>query len=97
MRQAEPSRAFLPTHAPHLQPSHTQPAPRAQVPFTLTCGTPGRLRWVTTNIARFDPSVDWPTDLACEFKWNQGLKSFDGGRRRRRRRLQPSPPPLLPL
>ncbi len=52
--------------------------PPQLVPFTLTCGTPGRLRWVTTNIARFDPSVDWPTDLDCQFKWNTGLKGFDG-------------------
>lgn len=51
---------------------------RLQVPFTLSCGTPGRLRWVTSNIARFDPSVEWPTDLACTFDWNQDLKTFDG-------------------
>lgn len=51
-----------------------------QVPFTLSCGTPGRLRWVTTNIARFDPSIDWPTDLDCKFEWNKGLKSYDGER-----------------
>ncbi len=50
-----------------------------QVPFTLTCNTPGRLRWVTTNIARFDPSVDWPTDLSCAFVWNKNLKTYDGG------------------
>ncbi|KIZ04279.1 hypothetical protein MNEG_3680 [Monoraphidium neglectum] len=52
--------------------------PKELTPFTLSCNTPGRLRWVTTNIARFDPSVDWPTDLACTFDWNKGLKSFDG-------------------
>jgi hypothetical protein len=50
-----------------------------QVPFSLSCGMPGRLRWVTTNIARFDPLVEWPTDLACSFDWNKALKSFDGG------------------
>lgn len=49
-----------------------------QVPFTLSCGTPGRLRWVTTNIARFDPSVEWPSDLNCKFEWNKALKSYDG-------------------
>lgn len=49
-----------------------------QVPFRLSCGTPGRLRWVTTNIARFDPSVEWPADLDCSFDWNRGLKSYDG-------------------
>jgi hypothetical protein len=51
---------------------------RVQVPFSLSCGMPGRLRWVTTNIARFDPLVEWPSDLACNFTWNKGLKSFDG-------------------
>jgi hypothetical protein len=51
-----------------------------QVPFSLSCNTPGRLRWVTTNIARFDPSVDWPADLACAFRWNTALKAYDGAR-----------------
>jgi hypothetical protein len=57
------------------------PAAPRQVPFTLTCGAPGRLRWVTTNIARFDPVGPWPSDLDCEFKWNTALATFDGGRR----------------
>ncbi|WIA22673.1 hypothetical protein OEZ86_009641 [Tetradesmus obliquus] len=52
--------------------------PASLVPFSLSCGMPGRLRWVTTNIARFDPLVEWPSDLACSFDWNKGLKSFDG-------------------
>lgn len=50
----------------------------AQVPFSLSCKTPGRFRWVTTNIARFDPSIDWPTDLDCSFDWNKALKAYDG-------------------
>lgn len=52
------------------------------VPFTISCDgsspVPGRGRWVTTNIARFDPSVDWPSDLACTFEWNATLSSYDG-------------------
>lgn len=52
--------------------------PAALVPFTLSCSTPGRLRWVTTSMARFDPSVDWPTDLSCNFQWNTKLRSWDG-------------------
>jgi len=48
------------------------------VPFTLSCPVPGRSRWVTTTIFRFDPAIDWPTDLECEFKWNAALKTFDG-------------------
>lgn len=46
--------------------------------FTTDCGVPGRYRWVTTNIARFDPDVDWPPDLNCTFRWNQGLRTYDG-------------------
>ncbi len=49
-----------------------------QVPFTVNCPVPGRFRWVTTNIARWDPSIEWPTDLDCTFEWNTALKSFDG-------------------
>lgn len=55
-----------------------QQLPREQLPFNLSCNVPGRLRWVTTNIARFDPSVDWPPDLACTFAWNRGLRAYDG-------------------
>lgn len=71
-------------HKPTLVPaSGLTPSPSflrwiLQVPFTLSCGTPGRLRWVTTNIARFDPSIDWPTDLDCQFEWNKALKTYDG-------------------
>jgi hypothetical protein len=61
-----------------LCPLHPSAAFDVQVPFTLSCGTPGRLRWVTTNIARFDPSIDWPTDLDCQFEWNKALKTYDG-------------------
>lgn len=61
-----------------LCPLHPSSAFDVQVPFTLSCGTPGRLRWVTTNIARFDPSIDWPTDLDCQFEWNKALKTYDG-------------------
>jgi hypothetical protein len=49
-----------------------------QVPFKLNCPVPGMFRWVTTNIARWDPSIAWPTDLDCEFEWNTAMKTFDG-------------------
>ncbi|GBF96122.1 hypothetical protein Rsub_08870 [Raphidocelis subcapitata] len=52
--------------------------PASMVPFNLSCGVPGLSRWVTTTIYRFDPAVDWPTDLDCPFTWNAGLKTFDG-------------------
>ncbi|KAF8063719.1 hypothetical protein HT031_003574 [Scenedesmus sp. PABB004] len=53
--------------------------PPSLVPFSLTCGSvPGRLRWVTTSIARWDPAIDWPTDLDCALAWNAALETFDG-------------------
>ncbi|KAF8068259.1 hypothetical protein HT031_001946 [Scenedesmus sp. PABB004] len=53
--------------------------PAALSPFTVDCpGVPGALRWVTTNIARWDPAINWPTDLDCAVTWNVGLKTFDG-------------------
>ncbi|GBF96123.1 hypothetical protein Rsub_08871 [Raphidocelis subcapitata] len=51
--------------------------PASMVPFNLSCNLPGLSRWVTTTIYRFDPAVDWPTDLDCRFSWNAGLKTFD--------------------
>ena len=56
-----------------------------QVPFSINCNAPsgtvpGDIRWVTTNIARFDPLVDWPPDLSCAFRWNKELKTYDGER-----------------
>ncbi len=50
---------------------------------------PGKVRWVTTTIARFDPDVDWPTDLDCSFKWNKGLTSYDGEGSGKPQRLNP--------
>jgi uncharacterized membrane protein YsdA (DUF1294 family) len=52
-----------------------------QTPFRLSCGVPGKTRWVATSIARFDPDVDWPTDLDCSFVWNAGLRAYDGTER----------------
>jgi hypothetical protein len=52
--------------------------PAIATPFTLGCSVPGRGRWVTTSIYRFDPAIDWPTDLACPLVWNSALRSFDG-------------------
>jgi hypothetical protein len=46
-------------------------------PFSLSCPVPGRYRWVTTTIFRFDPDGDWPTDLDCELVWNTALTSYD--------------------
>eukprot|EP00798_Chlamydomonas_sp_ICE-L_P007932 gene7932-1146_t len=50
-----------------------------KIPFTLTCPLiPGKFRWVTTTIARWDVDVDWPTDLNCSLQWNDTLTSYDG-------------------
>ncbi|PNH06151.1 hypothetical protein TSOC_007503 [Tetrabaena socialis] len=51
-----------------------------KVPFRLTCGVAGKLRWVTTSIARFDPDEDWPPDLECSVKWVASLTAWDGAR-----------------
>lgn len=69
-------------HAGRMGPPHhctEKTLSHRQVPFTLgSCAVPGLGRWVTTSIYRFDASMDWPTDLDCLFKWNTGLKTFDG-------------------
>ena len=66
-------------HVPAHVCVHTQPSPLpSQVPFNLSCGQLGRLRWVTTSIYRLDLNIPWPTDLDCQLKWNTGLTSFDG-------------------
>lgn len=62
--------------------------PADKVPFTLTAPggasssapspVPGRGRWVTSYIYRWDPSMSWPTDLNAQLTWNQGLTSYDG-------------------
>ena len=36
------------------------------------------MRWVTTFSARFDPTDEWPTDLAFDVQINANLASFDG-------------------
>ena len=51
---------------------------KLKTPFRLSCGVPGKARWVTTSIARFDPDVDWPSDLDCSFVWNAALRAYDG-------------------
>lgn len=47
------------------------------IPFYLDCNVPGKYRWVTTSIFRFDPEM-WPTDLSCPLRVNPNLKTFDG-------------------
>lgn len=53
------------------------------VPFYFTTSgaeqsVPGKMRWVTTYIARFDPDIDWPKDLIFELRINPNLKAWDG-------------------
>jgi hypothetical protein len=39
---------------------------------------PGRWRRVTTFVARFDPSSDWPTDVTVAVQVNAALTTWDG-------------------
>ncbi|GFH16881.1 EGF-like domain-containing protein, partial [Haematococcus lacustris] len=52
-------------------------------PFSLSCPSsskspPGRFRWVTTTIARWDPDQEWPSDLDCTLLLNTSLTTYDG-------------------
>ena len=49
-----------------------------QLPFTLEPSIPGRFRWVTTAIVRFDPIAQYWPDLDIKLTWNKNLTSFDG-------------------
>ena len=51
-------------------------ASTSTLPFYFTASgaespVPGKLRWVTTYIARFDPDINWPLDLNFELHINQ--------------------------
>eukprot|EP00210_Caulerpa_lentillifera_P004932 g4706.t1 len=50
------------------------------VPFTLEPTVQGKLRWVTTYIARFDSDDDLPYDSEIQLKWNLKLTTYDGVR-----------------
>eukprot|EP01127_Copromyxa_protea_P014406 TRINITY_DN4004_c0_g1_i10.p1 TRINITY_DN4004_c0_g1~~TRINITY_DN4004_c0_g1_i10.p1 ORF type:complete len:1490 (-),score=239.07 TRINITY_DN4004_c0_g1_i10:1700-6169(-) len=56
--------------------------PAASNPFRFSghnsFSVPGRVRWVTTSIARFDPDVDWPEDL--EFYVTPEVTTFQGAK-----------------
>ncbi|GMH43110.1 hypothetical protein BSKO_11032 [Bryopsis sp. KO-2023] len=54
--------------------------PKDLVPFTFGQSNvaQGRFRWVTTSIARWDPTTSWPPDLDTELIWNKELKTFSG-------------------
>ena len=41
---------------------------------------PGHFYWVTTFIARFDPALDWPTDLKFDLVVDAALMAVDGAR-----------------
>jgi len=57
-------------------------AANGAAPFSfvgLERAVPGKLRWVTTSIARFDPDGDWPTDLRFSVAVD-GVTTHDGSR-----------------
>mmetsp|Transcript_74110 Transcript_74110/g.154582 ORF Transcript_74110/g.154582 Transcript_74110/m.154582 type:complete len:2199 (+) Transcript_74110:100-6696(+) len=39
---------------------------------------PGKARWTTTSIVRFDPDIKWPTDLCFDLVINETLSTYDG-------------------
>jgi Bacterial Alpha-2-macroglobulin MG10 domain/Alpha-2-macroglobulin family len=52
-------------------------------PFELKgCSVPGKWRFVTTFVARFDPDEDWPPNLHFSVVLNSRLKAFDGAQLR---------------
>ena len=52
--------------------------PDTLTPFTLEPPVSGKLRWVTTSIARFDADEEWPPELELTLSLNPALRSFDG-------------------
>ena len=52
--------------------------PDSLTPFTLHPPVRGKLRWVTTSIARFDADKEWPPELELTLTLNPNLTSFDG-------------------
>lgn len=52
--------------------------PDALDPFDMSPRVAGSVRWVTTSIARFDPAVDWPTDLSLSVRVKPSLVSYAG-------------------
>ncbi|GMH41747.1 hypothetical protein BSKO_09657 [Bryopsis sp. KO-2023] len=52
--------------------------PDDKVPFLLEPAVPGRFRWVTTYIARWDPDGSWPLDSEVKFTFNKKLTTHDG-------------------
>ena len=77
------SETFIPSPTSLFDPQEEQ------VPFYLVVASsssssssllpvPGKYRWVTTYMARFDSDIDWPLDLDFSLVINPHLKSFDG-------------------
>jgi hypothetical protein len=52
--------------------------PRLADPFTVTCGAPGRGRWVDTRSWTYDFAEDLPAGVACTFQLKRGLKDLAG-------------------
>jgi hypothetical protein len=66
------NRAVIPLglFAPELPPQY--------IPFTFSRTIPGKFRWVTTSIARFDPDNSWKSDLEFTLSINSNLTAYDG-------------------
>eukprot|EP01080_Neovahlkampfia_damariscottae_P008821 gene8821-770_t len=53
---------------------------KENLPFRIGCNVPGKYHWVTTSIFRFDPDIDWPTDLSCPLLIDEEIETFDGNK-----------------
>lgn len=62
--------------------------PAAMLPFTLKPAVPGRTRWVTTSVARFDPDQDWPAELQLVMTLRPDITSIDGAKLERGAQVQ---------
>mmetsp|Transcript_40315 Transcript_40315/g.104524 ORF Transcript_40315/g.104524 Transcript_40315/m.104524 type:complete len:2609 (-) Transcript_40315:679-8505(-) len=61
------------------------PLPDRFLPFSIfdrrlntVSNVPGKFRWVTTYILRFDTDIDWPSDLDLYLKFKESYQSFSG-------------------
>ncbi|KAL3929040.1 MAG: hypothetical protein SGPRY_002129 [Prymnesium sp.] len=52
--------------------------PRDLTPLLIHPNIEGTFRWVTTSVARFDPSHEWPAELEVSVHLNPQMRGYDG-------------------
>ena len=50
----------------------------SQIPFTVTGAPAGRVRWLNSYVASYEPEGSWGTDVSFHIAWNTELSTFDG-------------------